>query len=94
MNCAWLKGILGFFAFAFAAAPLPSQELPKEYQEVLTYLGRKGDFKANVLKVNIPRNDLLLTIVAQPTPTPFGFSGWLAMSKGMAGWKFSWATSS
>jgi hypothetical protein len=85
MNCAWLKGILGFFAFAFAAAPLPSQELPKDYQEVLTYLGRKGDFKANVLKVNIPRNDLLVTIVAQPTPTPFGFSGWLAMSKGDGG---------
>ncbi len=85
MNCAWLKGILGFFAFAFAAAPLPSQQLPKDYQEVLTYLGRKGDFKANVLKVNIPRNDLLVTKVAQPTLTPFGFSGWLAMSKGDGG---------
>ena len=94
MNCAWLKGILGFFAFAFAAAPLPSQELPKDYQEVLTYLGRKGDFKANVLKVNIPRNDLLVTIVAQPTPPRSALAAGSPCPKGMAGWKFSWATSS
>jgi hypothetical protein len=37
------------------------------------------------LKVIIPRNDLTVTIVAQPTPTPFGFGGWVAMSKGDGG---------
>ena len=77
--------ILVFFVLGLSAAPLPAQEVPKDYQEVLTYLGRKGDFKANVLKVNIPRNDLSVTIVAQPTPTPFGFGGWVAMSKGDGG---------
>ena len=32
--------------------------MPAEYQQVLDFLGKKGDFKANVLKVNIPRSDL------------------------------------
>src|SRR6267142_4568772 len=34
-----------------------AQEIPADYQEVLKSLDRKGDFKAGVLKVNIPRND-------------------------------------
>lgn len=78
-------GILAVFVLGLSAAPLPAQEVPKDYQEVLAFLGKKGDFKANVLKVNIPRNDLSVTIVAQPTPTPFGFGGWIAMSKGDGG---------
>jgi hypothetical protein len=32
------------------------------------------------LKVNIPRNDLKVTIDGIGTPTPFGFGGWLAMN--------------
>jgi len=36
--------------------------VPSEYQQVLTALGKSGDFKANVLKVNIPRNDLQVTV--------------------------------
>lgn len=76
---------LGLFALLFAASPLPAQELPRDYQEVLTFLGRTGDFKAKVLKVNIPRNDLLVTILQQPAPTPFGFGGWVAMTKGDGG---------
>ena len=39
-----------------------AQEVPSEYREVLKTLGKQGDFKANVLKVNIPRKDL----TAQP----------------------------
>jgi len=35
-----------------------TQEMPAEYAAVLKTLGRQGDFKSNVLKVNIPRNDL------------------------------------
>src|SRR4029077_1224112 len=58
---------------------------PKDYQEVLTFLGRSGDFKAKVLKVNIPRSDLHVTISGQSTPTPFGFGGWVAMTKGDGG---------
>lgn len=77
--------VLSFFIFALTAVPLPSQEMPKDYQEVLTQLGRSGDFKANVLKVNIPRSDLHVTIAGQATPTPFGFGGWVAMTKGKGG---------
>jgi hypothetical protein len=69
--------LLGWSAFA--------QELPKEYQDVLNLLGRKGDFKDNVFKLNIPRSDLQVTIAGIATPTPFGFGGWLAMTKGDMG---------
>jgi hypothetical protein len=48
-------------------------------------LGKQGDFKNNVLKVNIPRNDLKITIDRIATPTPFGFGSWLAMTKGDGG---------
>jgi hypothetical protein len=42
----------------------------------------EGRFKSNVLKINIPRNDAKVTIDGAATPTPFGFSGCLAMTKG------------
>jgi hypothetical protein len=64
------------------AANAGAQDVPAEYQQLLTYLGRSGDFKANVLKVNVPRNDLRVTVAGVKTPTPFGFGGWLALSKG------------
>src|SRR6266566_2834234 len=79
------SGIFSLLVLAFAATPLPAQELPKDYQEVLSYLGRTGDFKAKVLKVNVPRNDLHVTISGHSTPTPFGFGGWVAMTKGDGG---------
>ena len=59
-----------------------AQEMPKPYQGVLDTLGKKGDYKANVLKVNIPRTDLTITVDGVATPTPFGFGGWQAMTKG------------
>src|SRR6266436_532261 len=62
-----------------------AQEMPTDYQEVLRSLDRKGDFKAGVLKVNIPRNDLKMTIQGVSTPTPFGFGGWVAFTKGTDG---------
>jgi hypothetical protein len=77
--------VLGFFILALMAVSLPAQEIPKDYQEVLALLGRSGDFKADVLKVNIPRSDLHVTIAGQATPTPFGFGGWVAMTKGDGG---------
>jgi Domain of Unknown Function (DUF1259) len=60
----------------------PAQEIPAEYQQVLAALGKQGDYKANVLKVNIPRNDISVTVANVKTPTPFGFGGWVAMTKG------------
>src|SRR6202051_3481789 len=62
-----------------------AQEIPAEYQRVLTTLGKLGDYKANVLKVNIPRNDISVTVANVKTPTPFGFGGWVAMTKGASG---------
>lgn len=59
-----------------------AQDIPKEYQDVLTFLGKKGDYKDNVLKVNIPRNDLKVSVAGVATPTSFGFGGWCAMTKG------------
>jgi len=56
--------------------------MPVEYEAALKILGKPGDFKANVLKINIPRNDLNVVVDGVATPTPFGFGGWLAMTKG------------
>src|SRR6266699_4410965 len=61
------------------------QQMPAEYYGVMKTLGKQGDFKDGVLKVNIPRNDLKVTIDGIATPTPFGFGGWLAMTKGTGG---------
>jgi hypothetical protein len=64
---------------------ISAQDVPADYQEVLKSLDRKGDFKAGVLKVNIPRNDLKMTVEDFSTPTPFGFGGWVALTKGDGG---------
>jgi hypothetical protein len=56
-----------------------------DYDGVLKSLGKQGDFKDDVLKINLPRNDLKVTIDGIATPTPFGFGGWLAMTKGDGG---------
>src|SRR5215471_5207662 len=63
-------------------AKVRAQTIPADYQQVLTALGKQGDYKANVLKVNIPRNDVSVTVAGVKTPTPFGFGGWIAMTKG------------
>ena len=60
-------------------------QTPADYQSVLTTLARAGDFKDGVLKVNIPRSDLKVTIGQRAAPTPFGFGGWVAMTKGTGG---------
>src|SRR4026209_2311039 len=72
-------------AMVSAPAPVQAQDVPAEYQQVLSTLGKTGDFKDNVLKVNIPRNDVKVTVAGVATPTPFGFGGWVAMTKGDGG---------
>ena len=69
----------------FGSLELQAQEMPPEYQQVLKTVGKSGDYKANVLKVNIPRNDIHVTIDNLAVPTPFGFGGWFAMTKGDGG---------
>ncbi len=68
-----------------AACAAFGQQLPAEYDQVLKALGKSGDFKDAVLKVNLPRNDLKVSIDGIATPTPFGFGGWLALTKGTGG---------
>jgi hypothetical protein len=67
------------------ASAATAQNMPADYDGVLKALGRQGDYKSNVLKVNIPRSDLKVTIDGIATPTPFGFGGWIAMTKGTGG---------
>ena len=64
---------------------LHAQEMPPKYQQVLKTVGKSGDYKSNVLKVNIPRNDIHVTIDNLAVPTPFGFGGWFAMTEGDGG---------
>src|SRR5713226_9368523 len=70
---------------ALTGSVVRAQEIPTEYQQVLTTLAKQGDYKANVLKVNIPRNDVNVTVANVKTPTAFGFGGWIAMTKGAGG---------
>ena len=67
------------------SAPAWAQDMPAEYTAAMNALGKKGDFKDGVVKINIPRNDVAVTINGRPAPTPFGFGGWVAMTKGDGG---------
>lgn len=62
--------------------PTAAQAMPEPYQAVLTMLGKTGDFKDGVLKVNIPRADVSVTIAGRTAPTAFGFGGWVSFAKG------------
>ena len=75
----WLAALL------MLANTVHAQEMPAEYKSVLTTLGRNGDFKDAVLKVNISRSDLHVRIGGREAPTPFGFGGWIALTKGEGG---------
>src|SRR5260370_21342851 len=74
----FVAGALALISVSAAIA----QETPADYQAVLKELGRSGDYKANVLKVNVPRSDLHVVISGVATPTPFGVGGWVAVTKG------------
>jgi hypothetical protein len=76
---------LGVIALLAGSTTAFGQQIPAEYDQAMKTLGKQGDFKDNVLKINIPRNDLKVTIDGIATPTPFGFGGWLAMTKGAGG---------
>src|SRR5262245_44163282 len=80
------------FAFAIGVGLLSAslhtaavQAPPPEYDTVMSMLGKKGDYKDGVLKVNIPRNDINVKIGNRPAPTPFGFGGWVAFTKATDG---------
>lgn len=56
------------FALLGSALAASAQEMPSDYAQVLSTLGRQGDFKDKVLKVNIPRNDLKVTVAGIARP--------------------------
>lgn len=64
------------------AQPVLAQQMPPEYAAVLKTLGRQGDFNDGVLKVNVPRHDISVSVDGVATPTPFGFGGWIALTRG------------
>src|ERR1700681_753162 len=78
-------GAITLLAGTIATLSAYGQQIPAEYDQAMKTLGKQGDFKDGVLKINIPRNDLKVTIDGIATPTPFGFGGWLAMTKGDGG---------
>ena len=80
-----MRRCLALLLFVIPAVALAQTPIPPDYQAVLAALGKQGDFKDNVLRVNIPRNDLHVVIDGIATPTPFGFGGWLALTKGTSG---------
>ena len=60
---------------ALGIVALQAQDMPADYQGVLKSLERQGDYKANVLKVNIPRSDLKITVDGVATPTHTSWIG-------------------
>lgn len=77
-----MRTFLILLASFVLAQPVLAQEMPAEYSAVLKTLARQGDYKDGVLKVNIPRNDVNVSVDGVATPTPFGFGGWIALTKG------------
>lgn len=59
-----------------------AQEMPAEYAAFLTTIEKTGDYKDGVLKANIPRSDLKVSIGGRAVPTPLGFGGWVALTPG------------
>ena len=80
-----MRMLLGLLWSVVLVPPVLAQEMPAEYAAVLTTLARQGDYKDGVLRVNIPRNDLNVSVEGVATPTPFGFGGWIALTKGDRG---------
>jgi len=62
-----------------------AQQMPADYAAVLKALNKSGDYRGNVLKVNVPRSDVTVAVQGVLVPTPLGFGGWIAMTKGDQG---------
>lgn len=80
-----MKTVMTLLALAMNIAVAVAQDVPQDYAAAGDFLGRKGDYKANVYKIGIPRSDLKVRVHGILLPTPFGFAGWVAMTKGTGG---------
>jgi hypothetical protein len=81
----WKVSVVLVVSLFASGASVAAQEMPGDYSQVLKTLNRQGDFKDGVLRVNIPRNDLQVSVENVATPTPFGFGGWVALTKATGG---------
>src|SRR6266540_7260885 len=77
-----LRSLVIAFTLIACALPARAQDMPADYATVMKTLGKQGDFKGGVLKVNIPRNDLTVSIAGAVVPTPLRYGGWVALAKG------------
>jgi hypothetical protein len=77
-----MRILLFVVASCVLAQSVLAQDMPAEYAAVMRTLARQGDYKDGVLRVNIPRNDLAVSVDGVATPTPFGFGGWIALTNG------------
>jgi hypothetical protein len=85
IRSATLRGIVLVALSVALPGNIVAQDMPADYKAVLSALGKTGDFKDGVLKVNIPRNDVSVMIGGRQTPTVFGFGGWVALTRGHGG---------
>jgi Domain of Unknown Function (DUF1259) len=76
-----LSPLLPVIVLALAGSAA-AQDMPADYAAVLKALAKTGDYRGQVLRVNIPRNDLTVAVDGVVVPTPLGFGGWLAFTKG------------
>src|SRR5258707_15735798 len=77
---------LGLSLALMVAALAATGEAQASGDEKVVFVCEHGAAKSViVLKVNIPRNDLSITVANVKTPTPFGFGGWVALTKGTGG---------
>src|SRR5437868_6201013 len=70
-----LAALCALFSVTTFVPAAQAQEMPATYKQVLDALGKTGDFKDKVLKVNIPRNDLSVTVANVKTPTALDLIG-------------------
>ena len=78
----WIAALL----ITASSGAVAAQDMPADYQAVLTTLAKKGDFKDGVLESEHSRGTTSsVTIAQRPAPTPFGFGGWIALTKGDGG---------
>jgi hypothetical protein len=88
MSRVWPGAVLIVFVALVGTATAQAPDTsgwPAGYADVPRTLSRSGDFKVGVLKINVPRSDLAVTIHGRPVPTSLGFGGWVAFTEGDGG---------
>jgi hypothetical protein len=59
--------------------------VPAPYQQMERILGRNGDFKDNVFRIEMPRNDIAFSLEDKRVPASFGLTGSISVTRGTRG---------